>query len=166
MSSDEQLELQNFMVNLFHNSDDRSAAIVAASYLEEQLKLAILGHFPNFTTLNKEDKKNLTSGNGPLSTFSARISMAYLLGLINQEQYNELNLIRKIRNGFAHKLDEITFDSNLEIKNRCLNLKLYGTWGLKIESLKDRLLGSVVHISMDLNNYEKWVPENLEDIED
>ena len=70
MNTDEKIELQNKMVSLFQDCDDRAAAIVAASYLEEQLKLAIVGHFGNFSTLNKDDQKNLTSGNGPLSTFS------------------------------------------------------------------------------------------------
>lgn len=160
MNADEKLELQNKMVNLFHTSDNRAAAIVVTSYLEEQLKLAILGHFKNFSTLNKDDRKNLTGGNGPLSTFSSRISMAYLLDLINKDQYDDLNLIRKIRNGFAHQLDAVTFDFP-EIKSRCSHLKLIKPEDA--ETAQNKFFWTVVNLAMHLNGFKKWEPKEMED---
>jgi hypothetical protein len=39
----------------------------------------------------------------PLGSFGARIRMAYLMGICEQETYKDLILISKIRNEFAHK---------------------------------------------------------------
>ncbi|UTR09432.1 hypothetical protein MM300_16230 [Evansella sp. LMS18] len=161
MSNVDKTEIHNKMVNLFNDSEDRAAAIVAASYLEEQLKLVILGHFKNVTSLSANDKNNLTSGNGPLSTFSSRISIAYLLELINKEQYDDLNLIRKIRNDFAHQLNAVTFDSVDQIKNRCSSLKIYNENDAKTP--RDRFFWSVTYISLHLHNFKKWEPKEMED---
>src|SRR5262249_32748525 len=58
---------------------------------------------------------------GPLATFSARIDMAYLLGLIPDNVRRELHLIRKIRNDFAHSSENLDFN-NEAIANRCREL--------------------------------------------
>jgi len=68
----------------------------------------------------KSDKKvadRFFKGMGPLSSFSARIDMAYLLGLLGDDHryYMSFHSIRKIRNLFAHTLAPIDFSSS-EIK--------------------------------------------------
>ncbi|MCC7596730.1 transcriptional regulator [Janthinobacterium sp. FW305-129] len=40
--------------------------------------------------------------NAPLGTFSSRIKAAYSIGLITKEQFQDLEILRKIRNEFAH----------------------------------------------------------------
>lgn len=40
-----------------------------------------------------------------LGSFSAKIDLAYALALIPEEVFLDLNLIRKVRNDFAHSLD-------------------------------------------------------------
>jgi hypothetical protein len=44
----------------------------------------------------------------PLSTFSSRIKAAYRLGLIDLEITRALDLIRRLRNDFAHKVQAST----------------------------------------------------------
>jgi DNA-binding MltR family transcriptional regulator len=39
-----------------------------------------------------------------LGTFAARIAAAYSMGLISDLEYKDCELIRKIRNEFAHKV--------------------------------------------------------------
>jgi DNA-binding MltR family transcriptional regulator len=51
----------------------------------------------------------LFEGEAPLSTFSSKIKLVYFFGLIPQELYRDLNLVRKIRNKFAHELDRLSF---------------------------------------------------------
>jgi hypothetical protein len=46
----------------------------------------------------------------PLSSFSAKIEMAYALGIIANELRLTLHLIREIRNKFAHEIEALTFD--------------------------------------------------------
>jgi hypothetical protein len=46
----------------------------------------------------------------PISTFSARIDLAYRLGLISMQFRRDLHLIRKIRNDFAHNIEGCNFE--------------------------------------------------------
>jgi DNA-binding MltR family transcriptional regulator len=44
----------------------------------------------------------------PLGTFSAKITLAYRLGLVDDRVEKCLQLIRKIRNGFAHATTQVS----------------------------------------------------------
>ncbi|MEN6299632.1 MAG: MltR family transcriptional regulator [Anaerolineaceae bacterium] len=59
---------------------------------------------------------------GPISSFGARIVAAYCLGLISRMEYEDLLLIKKIRNKFAHKNFGFTFE-NSEIIKWCNKLQ-------------------------------------------
>ena len=52
----------------------------------------------------------LFEGFGPFSDFSKRIECAYAFNLISLNQKKILDLIKKIRNHFAHKLIDSAFD--------------------------------------------------------
>ena len=97
------------------SSSDRSCVIVAAAYIDE-----LLGYlFRNFLypPFSEKEDKDLFSGYGPLSSFSSKILLSYRLGLISNYEYKTLQIIRKIRNMFAH---DITKDSLLEFKDRLM----------------------------------------------
>lgn len=44
-----------------------------------------------------------------LSNLSSRINFAYSIGLINEKLMNDLNVIRNVRNEFAHSFEPIDF---------------------------------------------------------
>jgi DNA-binding MltR family transcriptional regulator len=101
----------------------RAAVIIASAFLDAQLRVIIgksLVDDPKIVDelLGSEDKPDR-----PLSSFSSRIKMAYCLGLISKSVYHDLDLIRKIRNKFAHKMHGYSFDEP-EIVNWCKSLKL------------------------------------------
>jgi len=109
----EQCNLLNFLKEeLYNSSSDRSRVIVAASYLDEQLRLLI----DSFLTpaQNKDERNNLYDGYGVLSSFSSKITISYRLGLISKSEYQTLNAIRKIRNEFAHTLHNMSLDEYKE----------------------------------------------------
>jgi len=82
----------------FNKESDRGAALIAAAMLDDRLK-DMLSSFLADTATAKE----LLSGfNAPLGTFSSRISAAHALGLLQDNELNEITLIRKIRNEFGH----------------------------------------------------------------
>jgi hypothetical protein len=56
-------------------------------------------------------------GRGALA-FAAKIDIGLLLGIIEKKQYAELHLLRKIRNEFAHGIENLTFDTD-KIKSKC-----------------------------------------------
>lgn len=80
---------------------DRAAAVLGAAKLDFQLKKLIEKTL--LSPYNKGD--NILNDSKALGTFSARIHIAYRLGLINKELARALHLIRKIRNKFAHEIN-------------------------------------------------------------
>lgn len=73
----------------------------------------------NLNLSNKETlHKRLFRHNGPLSTFSARLDMAFALYLIGEKTRHDLDIIRDIRNDFAHDLEVGSPDKGLAF---CLN---------------------------------------------
>ena len=94
------------LVNEFKNESDRAAVILGAAKLDILL-YQLLSKFliPN-TTGNDE----LFDGDSPLSTFNAKINLAFRLGLIDKEFSRALHLIRKIRNSFAHEVSGVSLE--------------------------------------------------------
>jgi hypothetical protein len=77
---------------------DRGAAAQTGAFLDHMLR-KILEHFmiPHTKIQNE-----LFEPQGSLSTFGARVTLAYLLGLIDREEFDECRMLKRIRNRFAH----------------------------------------------------------------
>ena len=90
------------------NDHPRSAAIVGATYLDDVTRLAIL---TKLVDLSKDETDRLFVGFAPLSSFSAKIQMAYAMGLIGKKTRHDLKTIRDIRNVFAHASVSVTFET-------------------------------------------------------
>src|SRR5437016_12606 len=90
----------------YAGESDRSAAILAASYLEHCLEEYLLLRLVAGPTVNA-----LFDGFAPLATFSAKIDIAFAVGLLPRHIQEDLKRIKKIRNLFAHELDSLTFES-------------------------------------------------------
>ncbi len=94
--------------NEWHRGSDRSFALVASSMIDELLLQLLRAHFiPQYN--NGSDR--ILGNNSPLGTFSARIDICQRLGLLSSQFCRNLNLVRKIRNEFAHSFEEITFET-------------------------------------------------------
>jgi DNA-binding MltR family transcriptional regulator len=100
-------------------SSDRSAAITAAAYFEEAIVRAIK---KRFVPLSNTKRSDIFEGYGPLSTLSAKIDIAYALGIYKKNTRVDLQRARKIRNFFAHEADKRSFD-NEPIAKLCLSLQ-------------------------------------------
>lgn len=59
---------------------------------------------------------------GPLATFSARINLCYVMGLISPAIWADLHQFRKIGNAFAHGPMDLTFDDQ-SVADRCALLR-------------------------------------------
>lgn len=95
--------LKNFfpMLDLLNKESHRGAVLIACSYLDNQLS-EILAAF----MLESTHAQRLLDGfNAPLGTFAARIAAAAALGLISADESRECDLLRRIRNEFAHKVN-------------------------------------------------------------
>jgi DNA-binding MltR family transcriptional regulator len=116
--SEQASEVYEFRATLTPETD-RGCALMAAAYLDDQLRELLSKCFI-------DDSKAIGeyfSNSGPLGTFSSRIESAYLLGAISSSVRRDLHLIRKIRNDFGHNPKPIGFDDEA-ISNRCKELHL------------------------------------------
>ena len=71
---------------------------------------------------NKSVEKLLAGFNAPLGSLSTRIAACHALGLITDEEAKQSDILRKVRNEFAHKI-EVTFE-NGAVKDLCNNLSV------------------------------------------
>ena len=92
-------DVARFVVNLLLEGE-RSAVVLGAARLDvslEKLLKAVIKHNPGGVD-------NLFDTDRPLGTFSAKIGLAHRLGLIDSEFEHSLQMIRKLRNDFAHSI--------------------------------------------------------------
>lgn len=95
-------EIREIFKHLFDtllNESERGAIIIGTAKVEEQLSKFIEKILPNDS---KKYKKKLLEYPGVLSSFSAKIELAYAFRLISENLYTSLNSLRKIRNEAAH----------------------------------------------------------------
>ena len=94
----------NRLTGTLSDHDDRGLILSLAAFAEEAL-----GRLIEAFMLPVQASKDLLAGfNAPLGTFSSRIKASYALGLINEEQFKDLEYLRKIRNEFAHAWEHVS----------------------------------------------------------
>jgi mannitol operon repressor len=143
----------NFLRELQAESD-RGLALVGAALIDDRLRATLAAFFAETNTTDKL----LEQPNAPLSTFSARTDACLALALIDQLEYSELVLIRKVRNEFAHQLHGTTFLSE-RIAGFCSNLQsdLPKGPGLPPPNPRFRFTHAVVGMVMRLYYRPNWV---------
>src|SRR5260221_5494128 len=76
-----------------------SAVLLGAAIADQQLQDAIL---TRMRKLSRKLENEHFTGYGPLSSLSAKIALAYALGLVDATAHKRLTVARQIRNKFAH----------------------------------------------------------------
>ncbi|WP_431293416.1 MltR family transcriptional regulator [Pedobacter sp. P26] len=102
---------------VYNAGDDRAIVIIGGSYLDIVLEHVLRAFFPE----DDSEVERLIEYNQPLGTFGNRVRMVYCLGLIEKIVKDDLKLIGKIRNQFAHDL-YASFEDKA-IKSWCRELK-------------------------------------------
>jgi hypothetical protein len=98
--------------------DDAAVVIRATSILDALLKFAFTARLrcePSKTALAE-----VFEGNGPLATFSAKITLAAAMGITRGDARHDLKVLKKIRNDFAHSM----VGPKLAGDPRCRSLKM------------------------------------------
>lgn len=126
---------------------DRGCVLVTISIIEKQLeeilRKRILG--------TKKQLKELFTGFGPMSSFSAKIKLAYSFGIITSEAYSELDRLKRIRNLFAHDPNLITFETK-NIISMCDSLEF--ALDVQSETTRKRFISSQTAISTYLKGVD------------
>ena len=111
-------------IEQLEKDSDRAVGVVAAAIVEQRLSELILLH------LHKTDQKILERifrVGGPVGSFSAKIDMAFLMGLVSLAFHAEMVIVKNIRNAFAHKLESTTFDTQ-KVRDLCFKLNYVEQW--------------------------------------
>ena len=98
---------------------DRGVALYATAHIDTEIEKLLRKKLVG----SEKHLKEILSFNGPLGTFSSKIKLSYSLGLIDKVMMDDINILRKIRNEFAHSDEAVSFDTQ-NIKDLCCNLQL------------------------------------------
>jgi DNA-binding MltR family transcriptional regulator len=93
---------------------DRGAAIIGSAIIDDFLSDALKRRL----ILTSDLRERLFEGNGPLANFSAKIDMAFAVGICDSNLRADLHYIRRIRNRFAHTPEPLRF-SDEKISGWC-----------------------------------------------
>lgn len=86
---------------------DRGRVILTASWIDRLIKVKLMNEFSKG---NADARRSLFSSNGPFATFSAKLNAAFCAGWIDNDVYHDIQVIKKLRNGFAHGVGKVSLD--------------------------------------------------------
>ncbi len=108
----------HFLAEVF-GASERAGAIVSAAQIEDTLAEAIKGRLRE---MNAGDIGVLFSGlASPLNSFHAKIHLGFALALYDQAVREDLQVVKDVRNRFAHHIPAKSFDDEI-IKKLCEKL--------------------------------------------
>ncbi len=101
-------------------NSDRSLALVLGAILEQSVETAILTHCVD---LDKTERGRVWGGGEDAAIpFSAKMRLGFAVGIYGPDSRDDLNLIRHIRNLFAHTKSHIGFGT-ADVHNLCEQIK-------------------------------------------
>jgi hypothetical protein len=115
---------------LYASTNDRATVVLFGSFVEANLQRLLTKPMRN---LNSTDTKAVFEYDGVVGTFSAKITLAYALALIGPTTRFDLDLIRFLRNEFAHSRMSFGFGTS-EVKAVCDQFKIVDLPGSTIPS--------------------------------
>ena len=106
--------------DVLNGESDLACVLIGTSYLSELLANIIEVSFIETSISGKL----LDPQGGAIGQFAIRADLAYCLGLINKNVYQDLRVVAAIRNMFAHKHLALDFSDKI-VKNNCGKLKAW-----------------------------------------
>jgi DNA-binding MltR family transcriptional regulator len=93
------------LAEINRGASDRALGIIAASLVEIHLTKLIQDAFITETKIGQKQtvQELMFNSSGPLGPFSNKIRLAYLMGLVSADFFKELEIMKEIRNRFAHR---------------------------------------------------------------
>jgi hypothetical protein len=99
----------------------RAAVLLQASLVEDTLRRMIQAKF--VTGMSSDLTSRIFESNGPISTFGNRIIIGRALGLYGSVFHHDLEIIRELRNAFAHTRHPLEFETK-EVADMCKHLRV------------------------------------------
>jgi hypothetical protein len=111
--------MQTIINVMSSDTDDRAAAILAGSLVE----VSLVGPIALITRRQEHIEQDFWRTGAPHRWFANKIIKAASLGIIGPQTTSNLEVIRLVRNAFAHSLSEIEFTTP-EVERACSQLTL------------------------------------------
>lgn len=141
-----ELDSLNRFMRLVGMQDERAMVLALATFIEDTLGRLFLAYFRSC----KATRELVEGFNAPLGTLGSRIKAAYAFGLVTEQQFKDMELLRKIRNQFAHNWEGVSLERN-DIAAMVGQLSGYTLTGEITQSNgKDRLLKSLTTCCVEL----------------
>jgi hypothetical protein len=138
-----------------NKESDKGMVLIATSFVDKLLKRIVLV----FLVEGKPGLSLVDGFNAPLGTFSSRTAAAVALGLIPDREYKECDILRKIRNQFAHHV-HISFEDN-GIRDQCRNLTMAAQdYDEVVVDARGRFSTSAVCLILNLTNRPHYVAKS------
>ncbi len=125
---------------------DRGVALLAVAFLDDVLDVLLRASFVN----DSEAVNRLIGPGRPLESFGSRAHISYCMGLLGADVYNDINLIREIRNDFAHRQPTNFEQGDIRLKCNKVRCVLPMLEGNDACTTRERFIASVVVIANHL----------------
>lgn len=120
---------------LRESGSNRALVLMGATRLDLEVEEAIKAKL----AWNPEVQDNLFDTDRPLGTFSAKISLAHRLGIIDDAFHSAVQMVRRIRNDFAHSVAHLRL-KDVPHKDRVAELvritSQHPLWGMALDLMK------------------------------
>lgn len=113
---------QDLVLSQLFDESDRGAILVGGSILEECLENLLRAKLGSNSNARKKSIELLLATSGPISSFWGKIHLSFAIGLIESWIFEDLEVIRQLRNLAAHEYAQINFD-NIVVTGLTKNLK-------------------------------------------
>lgn len=100
-------------------ANPRGAALLLGVHLEQALEVAIERRL----RIVKSDRTSMFGFDAPMGTFDRKIRVAHAVHLLTDTTRGNLDVIRRIRNAFAHAIRPLSFETK-EIADACNLLQI------------------------------------------
>jgi len=110
INSEEIIRRRDELFEALSKESDRGVVLISASFLEEALESLIRARFSLGYQKPRDLFDSLFNTDRPLYSFSAKIKICYAMDLVGGWIYKDLEIVRKVRNRFAHGVELAQFD--------------------------------------------------------
>ena len=143
---DNSLHNLNRFMRIVRKQDDYAMVLSLATFIEDTLGRLLLAYFRDC----KATRELIDGFNAPLGTLSSRIKASYSFGLTTEDQFKDMEILRKIRNRHAHNWEGISLGES-DIKALIGQLSGY-TFHQKplVGGERERLLETMTTVCMEL----------------
>lgn len=146
-------DLAKFVEELKRETD-RGLPLVGAALIDDRLTETLRAFFCEVPS----SLKLLDDPNAPLGTFSSKTDACYALGLIDEFEYSEIGLVRKVRNEFAHAKHGMSF-ADPRVQGLCSSLRSDLPTGsdYPLQDPRFRFTNAVLVLALRLYHRPDWV---------